>query len=70
MPNPGHSRNDNTCIFVLAMTKRYATPPEQAMRGVMMDLYRMRKPAVRHQRAMKQDVIDRCTMADAWVYSP
>lgn len=69
MPNPGHSQNDNTCISVFATTKRYAAPPEKAMQDAVLDLYRMRKLAALHQHAMKQDVINQCTMVDAGIFT-
>jgi hypothetical protein len=69
MPNPGHSQNDNTCISVLATTKRYAMPPEKAMHDAVSDLYRTRKLAALHQHAMKQDVINRWVMVDVGIFT-
>ena len=54
MLNPEHSQSDNIYTSVLVTTMHCATLPEQAMQGVMMAHFQMRRLAVRHQRAMNR----------------
>ena len=49
--NPRHSRSENTCLSVLAMTMPYAKLPEQAMPGVMMVHFQMKRLVGLHQHA-------------------